>query len=48
VWSESLLELIPGAGSVSVPGAGHMVAGDDNDVFTERVGEFLDTVTGGP
>jgi pimeloyl-ACP methyl ester carboxylesterase len=37
-----LLELIPGAQHVDVSATGHMVAGDDNDVFTRRVGEFLD------
>jgi pimeloyl-ACP methyl ester carboxylesterase len=36
-----LLELIPGAQQVEVTDAGHMVAGDDNDVFTEHVVEFL-------
>src|SRR6266545_1826432 len=38
-----LLELIPGAQHVGVAAAGHMVAGDDNDIFTRHVGEFLDT-----
>jgi pimeloyl-ACP methyl ester carboxylesterase len=41
---EELLALIPGAEHFAVAGAGHMVAGDDNDVFTERVGDFLDRV----
>ncbi len=36
-----LLELIPHAEYVDVTGAGHMVAGDDNDVFAGRLGEFL-------
>ena len=36
-----LLELIPGAQQVEVTDAGHMVAGDDNDVFTEHVVECL-------
>jgi pimeloyl-ACP methyl ester carboxylesterase len=39
-----LLELIPGARYVDVKDAGHMVAGDDNDVFTENLAEFLDDV----
>ncbi|XVQ15848.1 alpha/beta fold hydrolase [Spirillospora sp. CA-255316] len=39
---EELLALIPGAEHFAVAGAGHMVAGDDNDVFTERVGDFLE------
>lgn len=41
-----LLGLIPAARLVEVP-AGHMIAGDDNDVFTREVHEFLDAdVTG--
>ncbi|ADP81558.1 alpha/beta hydrolase fold protein [Pseudofrankia inefficax] len=36
-----LLELIPHAEYVDVTGAGHMVAGDDNDVFAGRLGDFL-------
>lgn len=39
-----LLELIPGARYVDVKDAGHMVAGDDNDVFTESLSDFLDHV----
>jgi pimeloyl-ACP methyl ester carboxylesterase len=39
-----LLELIPGARFVDVKDAGHMVAGDDNDVFTASLAEFLDDV----
>jgi len=39
-----LLELIPGARYVDVKDAGHMVAGDDNDVFTENLAGFLDDV----
>ncbi|KAA9160505.1 alpha/beta hydrolase [Amycolatopsis acidicola] len=38
---EEFTRLIPGAEHFAVTGAGHMVAGDDNDVFTGRVGEFL-------
>ena len=34
--------LIPGAKTVSVPSAGHMVAGDDNDIFTASLEGFLD------
>ncbi|MGW1027846.1 alpha/beta fold hydrolase [Streptomyces sp. NPDC002577] len=37
-----LLALIPTARLVEVP-AGHMVAGDDNDVFTREVHEFLNS-----
>jgi pimeloyl-ACP methyl ester carboxylesterase len=36
-----LLELIPHAEYVDVTEAGHMVAGDDNDVFAGRLGDFL-------
>jgi pimeloyl-ACP methyl ester carboxylesterase len=34
-------QLIPRAQIVDVPQAGHMVAGDDNDVFATRLTEFL-------
>lgn len=37
-----LLELIPGARHIDVGGTGHMVAGDDNDVFTREVAAFLE------
>ena len=37
-----LLELIPHAEYRSIPGAGHMVGGDRNDVFNDAVSEFLD------
>lgn len=33
--------LVPEAEFVDVAGTGHMVAGDDNDAFTEAVAEFL-------
>jgi pimeloyl-ACP methyl ester carboxylesterase len=36
-----LLDLIPGARHVDVSATGHMVAGDDNDVFTRTVLDFL-------
>jgi pimeloyl-ACP methyl ester carboxylesterase len=36
-----MLELIPHAHAVDVKAAGHMVAGDDNDVFAERLEAFL-------
>jgi pimeloyl-ACP methyl ester carboxylesterase len=36
-----LLELVPGAVHVDVSATGHMVAGDDNDVFTRTVLDFL-------
>jgi pimeloyl-ACP methyl ester carboxylesterase len=38
---EEFLEAVPHARFVDVTGAGHMVAGDRNDVFTEAVVEFL-------
>ena len=38
-----LTELVAHAEYVEVDGTGHMVAGDDNDVFTKRVLEFLAT-----
>jgi pimeloyl-ACP methyl ester carboxylesterase len=41
-----LLKLIPAARYVNVADAGHMVAGDDNDVFTESLAAFLDEVRG--
>lgn len=42
-----LLELIPSARAVEVA-AGHMIAGDDNDIFATHLFEFLDTeVLGG-
>lgn len=36
-----LLERIPTATSTTVANSGHMVVGDDNDVFTERLVDFL-------
>jgi pimeloyl-ACP methyl ester carboxylesterase len=36
-----LLSLVPGARLVDVAGAGHMVAGHDNDVFARSVIDFL-------
>ncbi|MEU7811359.1 alpha/beta hydrolase [Pseudonocardia sp. NPDC049154] len=40
--AEELLSLVPSARLVDVEGAGHMVAGDDNDVFGEHLMDFLD------
>lgn len=37
-----LVGLVPQIQLLSVPGAGHMVVGDDNDAFTAGVLEFLD------
>ena len=36
--------LIPHAATVDVGAAGHMVAGDDNDVFTASLEQFLAAV----
>jgi pimeloyl-ACP methyl ester carboxylesterase len=38
--------LIPHAATVDVSSAGHMVAGDDNDVFTASLEQFLTVVNG--
>ena len=38
---DELATLVPGACAAVVPGAGHMVAGDRNDVFNEVVVDFL-------
>jgi pimeloyl-ACP methyl ester carboxylesterase len=38
---EELLEMIPHAESVDVSGAGHMVAGDSNDLFNDSIIDFL-------
>jgi pimeloyl-ACP methyl ester carboxylesterase len=40
-------DLIPGARWTDVADAGHMVVGDDNDVFTEALAELLDEVARG-
>jgi pimeloyl-ACP methyl ester carboxylesterase len=39
-----MLELVPQAQVVDVSAAGHMVAGDDNDVFAARLEEFIQAV----
>lgn len=39
---EDMLRLIPHAEVVEVGAAGHMIAGDDNDVFTVRLTDFLE------
>lgn len=38
---KDFLQLIPGARAVDVSGAGHMVSGDQNDVFNDAILEFL-------
>lgn len=35
-------QLVPTADSIVIPGAAHMVAGDDNDVFVSGIEAFLD------
>jgi pimeloyl-ACP methyl ester carboxylesterase len=42
--AQELLRLSPNARYINLQGAGHMVAGDVNDVFTQAVSEFLATV----
>ena len=39
---QELVAAVPDVMVVVVPGAGHMVAGDDNDVFVAAVADFLD------
>lgn len=43
---KDFLQLIPGARAVDVSGAGHMVAGDQNDDFNEAILSFLAEVEG--
>jgi pimeloyl-ACP methyl ester carboxylesterase len=40
--ARDLLELVPHAEFVDVDGAGHMVAGDKNDLFNDAIVDFLD------
>jgi pimeloyl-ACP methyl ester carboxylesterase len=40
-----MLRLVPHAEAVDVAAAGHMIAGDDNDVFTSRLEAFLARVS---
>ena len=42
--ARELLELVPHAQLADVAGAGHMVAGDRNDLFNDAVIEFLDQI----
>ncbi len=42
--AQELLQLVPHAEMVDVAGAGHMVAGDRNDLFNDAVVSFLETV----
>jgi len=45
--AREFLAMVPGARFVDVQGAGHMVAGDLNDPFTDEVVAFLDALPGG-
>jgi pimeloyl-ACP methyl ester carboxylesterase len=40
--AKDLLALVPHAEFVDVDGAGHMVAGDKNDLFNDAIVGFLD------
>jgi pimeloyl-ACP methyl ester carboxylesterase len=40
--AQDLLRLVPHAEYVDVEGAGHMVAGDKNDLFNDAIVGFLD------
>jgi pimeloyl-ACP methyl ester carboxylesterase len=40
--AQDLLQLVPHAEYVDVDGAGHMVAGDKNDLFNGAIVDFLD------
>lgn len=42
--AEEFLQLVPHAQLADVSGAGHMVAGDRNDIFQAAILEFLDTL----
>jgi pimeloyl-ACP methyl ester carboxylesterase len=44
--AQELLQLVPHAQMVDVAGAGHMVAGDRNDLFNDAVVNFLESVRG--
>jgi len=44
--AKAFLDIVPHARFVDVSDAGHMVAGDKNDVFTDAVVEFLGTSRG--
>jgi pimeloyl-ACP methyl ester carboxylesterase len=39
-----MLALVPHAQTADVQAAGHMVAGDDNDIFAARLEDFLDQI----
>jgi hypothetical protein len=43
-----MMRLVPHAQSVNVKAAGHMVAGDDNDMFSARLEAFLSSLDAHP
>lgn len=43
-----LVDAIPDARPIGVADAGHMLAGDDNDVFTATLQAFLDDLPADP
>jgi len=45
--AHELLEMVPHARLVDVAGAGHMVAGDRNDLFNDAVVDFLESLRAG-
>jgi pimeloyl-ACP methyl ester carboxylesterase len=45
--AQELLEMVPHARLVDVAGAGHMVAGDRNDLFNDAVVQFLESLRAG-
>jgi non-heme chloroperoxidase len=42
--AEDFLAICPHAEYINVTGAGHMVAGDKNDIFADAVIEFLNRI----
>jgi peroxiredoxin len=42
--AQEFLAMRPDAKFVDVSGAGHMVAGDRNDLFTDAIVDFLDAL----
>ncbi len=44
--AKELLDLVPHAEYADVAGAGHMVAGDRNDLFNDAIVGFLERVRG--
>ena len=44
--AQNFLTLCPQSNYVNITGAGHMVAGDKNDIFNRAVIDFLDRTLG--